>query len=222
MSEFNISVEGGSSARLPTAGKYCDRDIVITAEDNHEIEDAIIERTISGDYVNDRITVLGSSVFRDCPYITSISCANVLTVDARALYSCNKLKYVSFPSAETFSDYAIYNCTAVTNLYLSKLKTTASQAMARTSAITKIELPSIQKISSTCFDRCSKLIALVLPGNTVATLQGTAFTNTPIASGTGYIYVPTALVEEYKAATNWSTYANQIRAIEDYPEIVGG
>lgn len=32
MSEFNIIVQGGSSVRLPTAGKYCDRDIVITAE----------------------------------------------------------------------------------------------------------------------------------------------------------------------------------------------
>lgn len=27
----NITVEGGTSVRLPTAGKYCDRDIVITA-----------------------------------------------------------------------------------------------------------------------------------------------------------------------------------------------
>lgn len=32
MSEFNITVEGGSSVRLPTAGKYCERDIIITAE----------------------------------------------------------------------------------------------------------------------------------------------------------------------------------------------
>lgn len=28
---FNIEVQGGSSVRLPTAGKYCDQDIVITA-----------------------------------------------------------------------------------------------------------------------------------------------------------------------------------------------
>lgn len=28
---FNIEVEGGTSVRLPTAGKYCDRDIVVTA-----------------------------------------------------------------------------------------------------------------------------------------------------------------------------------------------
>lgn len=32
MSEHNITVQGGSSVRLPTAGKYCDRDIVVTAE----------------------------------------------------------------------------------------------------------------------------------------------------------------------------------------------
>lgn len=31
MSEHNITVEGGSSVRLKTAGKYCDRDIVVTA-----------------------------------------------------------------------------------------------------------------------------------------------------------------------------------------------
>lgn len=31
MSEFNIEVQGGSSVRLPTAGKYCDRDIIVTA-----------------------------------------------------------------------------------------------------------------------------------------------------------------------------------------------
>lgn len=28
----NITIEGGASVRLPTAGKYCDRDIVITAK----------------------------------------------------------------------------------------------------------------------------------------------------------------------------------------------
>ena len=34
MSEFKITVPGGSTVRLPTSGKYCDRDIVITATGN--------------------------------------------------------------------------------------------------------------------------------------------------------------------------------------------
>lgn len=38
----NITVEGGTSVRLPTAGKYCDRDIVITAEGGAEDLDAVL------------------------------------------------------------------------------------------------------------------------------------------------------------------------------------
>ena len=43
-----------------------------------------------------------------------------------------------------------------------------------------------------------------------------ALSGTPIESGSGYIYVPAALVDSYKTASNWSTYANQFRALEDY------
>ena len=31
MSEFNIEVQGGSAVRLPTAGKYCEKDIIVTS-----------------------------------------------------------------------------------------------------------------------------------------------------------------------------------------------
>ena len=43
-----------------------------------------------------------------------------------------------------------------------------------------------------------------------------------IAAGNGYIYVPRALLsdddetKDYRRATNWSTYAAQFRALEDY------
>lgn len=38
----NITVESGSSVRLPTAGKYCDRDIVVTATGGTEDLDAVL------------------------------------------------------------------------------------------------------------------------------------------------------------------------------------
>lgn len=37
MSEFNFEVNGGESIRLKTAGKYCDRDIVVTAESRNPL-----------------------------------------------------------------------------------------------------------------------------------------------------------------------------------------
>lgn len=44
-----------------------------------------------------------------------------------------------------------------------------------------------------------------------------AFTGTNIAYGKGAIYVPSELVDSYKIATNWSTYADQIYPISAYP-----
>ena len=84
------------------------------------------------------------------------------------------------------------------------------------------DLKALLEIGYNAFYGCSKLTALILRSETMATLKTTgAFSSTPIKSGTGYIYVPAALVDSYKAASNWSTYANQFRAIEDYPDICG-
>ena len=45
---FNITVEGGSSVRLPTAGKYCDRDIVVTATGGgDDVARSIVDKTIT-------------------------------------------------------------------------------------------------------------------------------------------------------------------------------
>ena len=42
---FNIEVESGTSVRLPTAGKYCDRDIVVTATGGTEdLNDVLTEQ----------------------------------------------------------------------------------------------------------------------------------------------------------------------------------
>lgn len=52
MSEFNIEVQGGSSVRLPTAGKYCEKDIIVTASGGgggtEEIENLIDQSGVLG------------------------------------------------------------------------------------------------------------------------------------------------------------------------------
>ena len=42
--------------------------------------------------------------------------------------------------------------------------------------------------------------------------------SSPIANGNGCIFVAASLVESYKSATNWSVYADRIKAIEDYSD----
>ena len=77
--------------------------------------------------------------------------------------------------------------------------------------------PNITYIGPNAFSNCTNFTVLTLRGTSLASLANvSAFNTTPIKNGTGYIYVPSALVETYKTATNWSTYANQFRALEEY------
>ena len=43
------------------------------------------------------------------------------------------------------------------------------------------------------------------------------FKGSAIASGTGYIYVPDALVESYQSATGWSSFKAQIKPLSELP-----
>ena len=89
------------------------------------------------------------------------------------------------------------------------------------SKLTSLDFANVTSIDANAFEACSTLETLILRSTTVCTLAATsAFTSTKIASGTGYIYVPSLLLDAYKEATNWSKY--QFRTIEDYPEICGG
>lgn len=84
-------------------------------------------------------------------------------------------------------------------------------------ALASVDLVDCDLIDGYGFHICSVLKRLVLRNNETTSLANTnCLTGTLIKSGTGYIYVPRALVDSYKAATNWSTYADQFRALEDY------
>ena len=126
-------------------------------------------------------------------HLTSLTATNVTDY---AFYGDKLLTTVALPAATSLGTYAFQNC----------------------SSLTSVDLPVVTSISSYAFNGCSALTSLTLSKNQVATLSSTnAFTGTPIASGTGYIYVPDNLVDQYKTATIWATYANQILPISQKP-----
>jgi hypothetical protein len=120
--------------------------------------------------------------------------------------------------------YAFKNCSKLTSVNFPAATSIGNEAFDGCRELTSVNFPAATSIGTYAFDGCSKLTSVILRNtSSVVTIYNTnVFTNTPIKSGTGYIYVPAALVDSYKAATNWSAYAAQIRAIEDYPEICGG
>ncbi len=147
-------------------------------------------------------TGLPTGVFFSCGTITTALFPKSKNVGGSMFRGCSKLKHIDFSSAETVEATAFYS----------------------NYALEYADFPKAKSIGATAFIACTNLKALILRRtDVVCTLANiNALNQTPIERGTGYIYVPAALVEQYKAATNWSTYASQFRAIEDYPEITGG
>lgn len=105
----------------------------------------------------------------------------------------------------------------VPNVY--SLRASAFQSCASLKRAEFVNLTTFRGIAESSFKNCTSLETLVISGQTQCVLQSTsAFVNTPIASGTGFIYVPDNLVDSYKTATNWVTFASQIKPISELEE----
>lgn len=148
-------------------------------------------------------TSLGGYVFYNCTKLVSVDLPSFVgAVPAYSFTGCSLLQQVNVQNAQTVSNYAFQNCTS----------------------LTKIELNKVTSIGLYVF-RGAGLTTLIIRNNTakLTVLTNTnSLTECPIGREDGYIYFPKEYVESYKTATNWSTFASQIRAIEDYPEITGG
>lgn len=198
-------MDASGSKTLKTAGKYCEGDIGVNyvkpsggggSTDN---EDAIISRTITS-YSNPRVTKLGIYAFNTCTKLTSIDLPLVTEIKNQCFASDSNLVDVNLPSLITMGNNAFQQCVR----------------------LVKLSFPCLASVPMSAFRYNTVFTTLILSNPTMCTLANkNALDGTPIASGTGYIYVPQALIEDYKVATNWVTYAAQFRAIEDYPDICG-
>lgn len=154
--------------------------------------------------------------------ITEYSNPTLTKLGAYALSGTN-ISSLSLPALTTIDGYAFYECTKLTEVNFPLLTEIPYNGFRQFKGCVTADLPAVTKIGSNGLYQCAALTALILRSNTICTLAaGTVLSNTPIANGTGYVYVPRALVDGYKVAKNWTTFANQIRAIEDYPDICGG
>ena len=140
-----------------------------------------------------------SSIFNNCYSLNDIDLSNIISV------SNNALVYTGFGTI------ILPNCTSL-GAYVGQGKRTST-----------IDLSKNITINANKFSGANSLVHLILRSDTLCSFSATsAFTNTPIANGLGWIYVPSSLVESYKTASNWSTYANQIVSLDEYPKALSG
>lgn len=176
-------------------------------------------------------------VFANCEKLESLYLPMAKYVPDYCARNCTALKSASFPLAKySVNGSCFFGCTALKELDLPLLESTGNNFVQGCSALEYICLPKIKSIGLSCFRNCYSLKAIILRNTeTIANLESTnAFNDCYHFQGTvnatynpdglkdGYIYVPRALLSDddatmdYRRATNWTTFADQFRAIEDY------
>jgi hypothetical protein len=195
-----------------------------------ELCDRIIMRTVT-EYKENRITKVGVNAFIKCTELTTVDIPEVVTIGGSAFSGCSKLTSVNAPNASSIDTNAFIRCIALEKVCFPALTVATGNYLngnqgflGYCTALKYVDLPVCTTIHGYSFNGSTSLTTLILRNDAqVCTLQNiNAFDSTPISEGTGYIYVPASLADSYKSATNWSTYAAQIRAIEDYSDICGG
>lgn len=177
---------------------------------------SIIDRSIT-EILDNCVTHIGISAFNSCSALTTVDFPAVTRIGNFAFQYCSALTTVNFPVVTRIDMDVFYHCSALTAVNFPAVTSIDTSAFHSCSKLTTVDFSAAVRIGGGAFFGCSVLGALILRSATRATLGGTdALGGTPIKSGTGYIYVPAALVDSYKAANNWSTYANQFRSLEAY------
>lgn len=155
--------------------------------------------------------------------LTNLNNSLATSVLTRACQGRTKIQAVNLPNVTSIGQYGFYGCSGIVTAYFSKTTSIGGQAFYNCAKLKYIDLGTASSIAAQAFHVCNALETLILRRtDSICTLSNTtALTNSGIGKGTGYIYVPSALIDSYKTASNWSDFADQIRAIEDYPDICG-
>ena len=185
--------------------------------------------------IPDSVTSIGDTAFRGCtslPVDNNIRYADTFLVEttnknqttytiknstmfigSSAFYNCKSLTSITIPdSVISIGSNAFSGCTSLSSITIPDGVTSIGRsAFSSCSGLTSITIPdSVTSIGDWAFSSCSGLTSVTCDAIIPPTLEseGQTFYKTNNCP----IYVPSASVDTYKAARNWSSYADRIQA----------
>ena len=183
-----IRAKKGDSTLIPAAD--FDTEIANLPSGDDTMLISLIDRTATSFEIPEGTTSIGLYAFAYCLSLASIIIPDGVTLIGEGAFgNCTSLTSITIPdSVASIGEFAFYNCTGLTSITIP-------------SSVTSVEY--------SMFGDCTNLTEIDFSThNAVPTLADTsAFDDT---SASLVIKVPSALVDEWKAATNWATYADKI------------
>ena len=164
-------------------------------------------------YIGDGVTSIGNSAFYSCYSLASITIPNGVTSIGNSAFSgCYSLASIAIPNGVTSISYSsFYNCYSLASIAIPNGVTSiGNSAFYNCYSLASIAIPNgVTSIGNSAFYNCYGM----------RYYDFSAYTSVPALSNTNVfrnipsdcqMLIPAALVDAWKAATNWSTYADHI------------
>lgn len=191
----------------------------------------IVARTVT-ECSDATITSAGIYAFYNCTRLTSVSLPACMDVGNYAFSNCTSLTSVNLPTCTSFGTYAFGVCSKLESISLPACTVVSGNMFSSCNKLASVDLSVCRSVGKNAFNGCYSLTSVCIRSESMCNLVGTtAFTGCHHFLGTvsatynpdglkdGYIYVPDGLVDSYKTATNWSTFADQIKPLSEYVEV---
>ena len=226
-----IRAKNGTTDKIKVSDMAATIEAIKAGGDDKEA--AIIDRSIT-EYSNGSIETIGGYAFYQCSSLLSVDLPSATSIGYNAFDYCTSLTTVDLPAATSIGSSAFDGCYSLTTIDLPAATSIDSDAFASCNSLATVVMPAATSIGYNAFYYCEKLTTVDLPMATsigayvcssCPTLKALIIRTGQVCSldsGLGYgtdscyIYVPRALINDYKAATNWAQYADKFRALEDY------
>lgn len=202
----------------------------------------LLSGDLSGIMVNDTVMEIGLHAMDGLSGVTEINFSRVTKVADYGCRGMRALSKINLPVCTKVSSYSFQYAGADNaeglDVNLPSVNTTVGDYCFSYSNVKIVRLPKVTALGQSSFEQCKKLKivylkdvnyitdyafksasqlkAVVIAKVSPPTLYSSGFYGSTIESGNGYVYVPRDYVDAYKAATNWSNFAEKIRALEDY------
>lgn len=198
----------------PTLGLYIDGTIKVDWGDNSEVdtltgENLKILKKITHNYNTKGIytftieVINGSFTIKDNNFISGIE----NTSNSTHAYRNSVQKIRLGKGVSSIGDYAFSYCYSLASITIpDNVTSIGNSAFGNCYSLTSVTIPdNVTSIGNSAFGNCRSLAYVYLSSVTPPSLGASVFTNVPPDFK---IYVPEQSLEEYKTATNWSTWSS--------------